>query len=275
MQTAQGWRPEATRAETDSAWVHPTAVVHPSAVLGRGVRIGPYAIIGEGVVLGDGTVVEMRAMVVRWTTVGRHNHIGIGAVVGNDPQDLKFHGERTELVLGDDNEIGAYVTISRGTAAGHGETRVGNGCRLHNYSHIGHDCQVGNGVVLEERSGISGHVTLEDEVIIGSMAGIHQFSKIGRGALIQPLSMVNKDVPPFVVVGGNVARVVGLHEEGFGRAGLPEQDRQDVIRAFELLYHAGLNVAQAVEQMEQELGGSVEVDRFIRFLRNASRGICR
>ncbi|HHV55016.1 MAG TPA: acyl-ACP--UDP-N-acetylglucosamine O-acyltransferase [Firmicutes bacterium] len=272
MQEVQGWRDEGLAA---SPRIHPTATVHPRAELGRGVVIEAYAVIGENVSLGDETRVGIRAIVEGWTTIGRKNRIGAGAVIGNEPQDLKFRGEKTYLFIGDENDIGELVTISRGTVTGHGETRIGNGCRIEAQAHVAHDCQLGNGVRIERGAGISGHVTLEDQVLVGAHAGIHQFSKMGKGAWIMPLAMVNKDVPPYVVVAGNIARVVGLHREGMERAGLSPEDRQDIARAFELLYQSGLNVAQAIEQMEQELGGSPEIDRFIRFLRNADRGICR
>ncbi|MGE5481365.1 MAG: acyl-ACP--UDP-N-acetylglucosamine O-acyltransferase [Bacteroidota bacterium] len=255
--------------------VHPTAVVYPGAQLGQGVTIGPYAVVGEHVILGDETWVGSRAIIEGWTTVGCRNVIGAGAVVGNEPQDLKFKGEQTFLVIGDENEIGDLVTISRGTVTGHGETRIGSGCRIQAQAHVAHDCQLGNEVLVERGAGLSGHVEVEDLAIIGAHAGIHQFSRIGKGALIQAQAMVNKDVPPYVVVGGNIAHVVGLHLDGISRAGLSPRDSQDMKRAFELLYQAGLNVSQAIEQMEQELGGSPEIDRFIRFLRNAERGICR
>ncbi|MBE3578040.1 MAG: acyl-ACP--UDP-N-acetylglucosamine O-acyltransferase [Limnochordales bacterium] len=255
--------------------IHPTAIVHPGAQLGRGVTIGPYAIVGEHVILGDETWVGPRAVVEGWTIVGRRNVIGAGAVIGNEPQDLKFKGEQTWLIIGDDNEIGDLVTISRGTAAGRGETRIGNRCRILAQAHVAHDCQLGNEVVVERGAGLSGHVEVEDLVIIGAHAGIHQFTRIGKGALVQAQAMVNKDVPPYVVVAGNIAHVVGQHLDGIRRAGLSHREAQDVQRAFELLYQAGLNVSQAIEQMEQELGGSPEIDHFIRFLRNAERGICR
>lgn len=255
--------------------VHPSAIVYPGARLAEGVSIGPFAIVGPHVTLGPGTTVGPYAILDGWTTIGRGNRIGAGAIIGNEPQDLKFRGERTDLIIGDDNIFGEFVTISRGTAHGRGETRIGSRCVLAAYAHVGHDCQLGDGVRLGEAAGLSGHVSVEDHAVVGNLAGIHQFTKIGRFAAVGAHSMVNKDVPPFVVVNGAPARVQGVNQAGLRQAGVPRRVREEIKRAFHILYHAGLTVAAAIAQMEQELPGSEEIDHFIRFLRNADRGICR
>lgn len=255
--------------------IHETAIVHPRAELGVGVEIGPFAIIEENVVIEDGTMVGPRVMIQAGTVVGKGNVIEAGAILGNAPQDLKYKGECTMLVIGDNNLIREYVTISRGTVQGHGETRIGNNNMFMSNVHIGHDCQIGNQVVITHGTGIAGHVSVEDGVVMGGMAGIHQFTKVGRMAMIGAHSLVTKDVPPYVVVTGNPARVYGLNIVGLRRNGLTPETRAEIKRAYNILYRSSLNVTQAVEQMEQVLPGSEEIDHFLRFLRNADRGICR
>ncbi len=255
--------------------IHPTAIVHPNAHIGSGVEIGPYSLIGENVVIGDGTKIGAHVIIEGWTTIGRFNKIYHGAVVGNDPQDLKFKGEKSYLIIGDRNIIREYATISRGTAGGGGETRIGNDNLIMSYVHVAHDVQIGNGVVISHASGIAGHVVIEDRVVIGGLAGIHQFTKIGRMAMIGAHSMVTKDVPPYMLVNGNPARAHGVNIVGLRRNGLTPQARLEIQRAYKILYRSNLNVSQAIEVMEERLAGSEEIDHLLRFLRNAERGICK
>lgn len=255
--------------------IHPTAIVSPKAELGTGVKVGPYAIIGDNVTIGDGTVIGPRAIVDGWTTIGKNNRIYTGAVVGNEPQDLKFRGEKSYLFIGDDNIIREYATISRGTDGGGGETRIGNGNLFMSYVHIAHDCQIGNHVVVAHGSGVAGHVTVEDRAILSGLVGVHQFCKIGRMAMVGAHTMVTKDVPPFLLVDGNPARVWGINIVGLRRNGVSPEVRAEIKRAYKILYRSNLNVSQAIEQMEQELEASEEIDAFLRFLRSADRGICR
>lgn len=255
--------------------VHPTAVVAPGAQLGADVEIGPYAIIGENVVIGDGTVVGAHAVVEGWTVLGKRNRIYTGAVIGNDPQDRKFKGEKSYLFVGDENTFREYCTVSRGTEGGGGETRIGNNNLFMSYSHLGHDAQVGNDVVVGHASGVGGHVIIEDKVIIGGLCGIHQFTKIGRMTMVGAHTMITKDVPPYALISGNPAKVYGVNTVGLRRNGLSPETRMEIQRAYKILYRSTLNVSQAIEEMERELPGSEEIDHFIRFLRNAERGIYR
>jgi len=266
-----GWEPKVVPIRT---FVHPTAIVHPKAELGNNVTVGPYAIIGEHVVIGDDTWIGPRAIIEGWTIMGKGNKVYAGSVVGNDPQDLKFKGEKSYLFIGDNNIIREYATISRGTEGGGGETHIGDGNLFMSYVHIAHDCQIGNHVVVAHGSGVGGHVTIEDRAIISGLAGIHQFTKIGKMAMVGAHSMVKKDVPPFLIVDGNPARVAFPNIVGLRRNGVPPEVRADIKRAYKILYRSNLNVSQAIEQMEQELPGTAEIDHFLRFLRNAERGIC-
>lgn len=257
------------------AKVHPTAIVAPGARLGAHVEVGPYTIIGENVQIGDWTKIGSHAIIEGWTTIGSRCKIYSGAVVGNDPQDLKFRGEKSYLFIGDDNIIREYATISRGTEGGGGETRIGNGNLIMSYVHVAHDVQMGNHNVIAHGTGIGGHVVIEDRVTIGGVSAIHQFSKIGRMAMVGAHTMISKDVPPYVLVKGNPAKLYGVNIVGLRRNGLSPEVRIMIQRAYKILYRSGLNVSQAIEAMERELPASEEIDHLLRFLRNADRGICR
>lgn len=255
--------------------IHETAVVHPNAKLGKDVIVGPYAVIGENVEIGDGCVIGPHVLIEGWTKIGVGNKFHHGATIGCEPQDLKFKGEKSYLVIGDYNTVRENVTISRGTEGGGGETRVGSHNLFMAYSHIAHDCQVGSYIVIANGSALAGHVVVEDRVVIGGLCGIHQFSKIGKMAMVGACTKVVKDIPPFVMVDGNPAKVSGINVVGLRRNGLSPEVRDEIKKAYRILYRCNLIIAQAIEQMEQELQASPEIDHFIRFLRNADRGICR
>jgi UDP-N-acetylglucosamine acyltransferase len=255
--------------------IHETAIVHPGAKLGKNVVIGPYAIIGEHVELGDDCIVGPHVVIEGWTKIGVGNRFSHGASIGCEPQDLKFKGEKSDLVIGDYNNIRENVTISRGTEGGGGETRVGSHNLLMAYSHVAHDCQVGSHIVIANGTGLGGHVVVEDRAVIGGLVGIHQFSKIGKMAMVGACTKVVKDVPPFVMVDGNPAKVSGINIVGLRRNGLSPEVRDEIKKAYRILYRCNLIISQAIEQMEQELQASPEIDHFIRFLRNSDRGICR
>ncbi|HEY8391623.1 MAG TPA: acyl-ACP--UDP-N-acetylglucosamine O-acyltransferase [Capillibacterium sp.] len=255
--------------------IHETALVHPGAKLGKNVVIGPYAVIGEHVELGDGCVVGPHVLIDGWTKIGNNNKFYHGASIGVEPQDLKFKGEKTYLIIGDGNIFRENVTISRGTAEGGGETRIGNDNLFMAYSHVAHDCKVGNHVVMANCSALAGHVTVEDRVTIGGLAGVHQFTKVGKLAMIGACTKIVKDVPPFIIADGNPARVAGINIVGLRRNDVPPEIRNEIKRAYRILYRSNLSVEQAIEKMEHELHGIAEIDHFIRFLRSAERGICR
>ena len=255
--------------------VHPTAVVHPSARLGRGVRIGPYAVVGEQVEVGDETVIEAFAVLEGPTRVGPRCCIGTGAVVGGAPQDLHYHGEPTELVLEEGVQVGPYATLSRGTPRGGGVTRVGPGCVLAYGAHVGHDCRVGASTRLGELAALAGHVQVDEGVEIGTLAGVHQFVRIGRFARVEPHTAVLKDVPPFVRVAGHPAAALGLNDAVLAGGAVAGPARRALERAAELLYRCGLTVEQAARRMEEELGQFEEVRIMAAFVRQSGRGVTR
>lgn len=255
--------------------IHPTAIVHENAQLGAGVEIGPYAIVHEDVVIGDGCTIGPHAIIERWTTLGKNNRVFAGAVMGNEPQHLNYAGEETYLHIGENNTFREHVTISRGTVDGGGETRIGNDNLFMSAVHVGHDVHIGNRVVLTHGSAIAGHVVIEDGARIGGMAGIHQFTRIGSMAMIGAHSTVTKDIPPYLMVHGNPAHAYGVNTVGLRRNGFSPEVRMEIQRAYKILYRSGYNVSQAIEQMEQDLASTEEIEHLLRFLRNAERGICR
>lgn len=254
--------------------IHETAVIHPGARIGKDVEVGPYAVIGENVVIGDGTKIGAHVVIDGWTSIGKNCVIYPSASIGTEPQDLKFRGEKSYVFIGDNCKIREFATVNRATGEGE-ETRVGSGCLLMAYTHIAHNCVVGNNVVMSNAATLAGHVVVEDRAVIGGLAGVHQFVKIGRNAMIGGASKVVQDVPPFVIVDGHPAKVCGLNNVGLARAGISELSRRNLKKAYKILFRSGLILAQAIAVMEQELDSCEEVEHFLRFLRNAERGICR
>lgn len=254
--------------------IHETAAIHPNARLGRDVEIGPYAVIGENVLIGDGTKIGAHVVIDGWTSIGRNCVIFPSVSIGAEPQDLKFRGEKSYVFIGDETKIREFVTINRATGEGE-ETRVGSHCLLQAYAHVAHNCIIGNYVVMSAYAGLAGHVVVEDRAVIGGQVGVHQFVKIGRNAMVGGASKVVQDIPPFVIVDGNPAKVRGLNNVGISRAGINEMVRRNLKKAYKILYRSGLSLAQAIAVMEQDLESCEEVEHLLRFLRNAERGICR
>lgn len=257
------------------AHVHETAIIHPGAKIGPNVEIGPYSIIGPNVEIGEGTKVGPHVVIDGWTTIGLNNSIYFGASVGLEPQDLKFFGEKSHLSIGDHNIIREYVTINRGTENGGGETRIGNNNLIMAYCHVAHDCQLGNHIVMSNAANLAGHVIVEDHAVVAGLTGVHQFVRIGRMSMVGAHTKVVKDVPPYVMVDGHPARAVGVNVVGLRRNGLSPEVREEIKRAYKILFRSDLNISQAIERMDQELKTSPEIEHFLRFLRNATRGIVR
>ena len=254
--------------------IHPSAVISDSAIIGENVTIGPYCVIGDEVEIGDGSVVGPHAVIEKWTSLGKDCRVYQFASVGAAPQDLKFKGERTFTVIGDRTTIREGATIHRATGEGN-ETRIGNDCLLMAYIHVAHNCTLGNHVIMSNLASCAGHATVEDRVVIGGMAGVHQFVKIGRNAMVGGMSKLVQDVVPYTIVDGHPAKVVGLNNVGISRAGVPLESRRLIKQAYKILYRSGLSLPEAIAVIEQEVDSCEEVEHFLRFLRNAERGICR
>jgi UDP-N-acetylglucosamine acyltransferase len=252
--------------------VHPAAVVHEEAVLGEGVTVGPGAVIGPGVVVGAGTRIGSNVLLERDTVIGENCRLHHGAVLGSDPQDLKFEGEQAQVLIGDRTVIREYVTINRGTRAS-GRTSVGSDCLLMAYVHVAHDCHLGDRVILANAVNMGGHVTIGDWAIVGGMTPIHQFVRIGEHAFVGGASRVAKDVAPYVRCAGNPLGMSGLNSVGLRRRGFDAAVRLELKRAYRMFFLSSLNVTQAIERARQELDLIPEVERFVRFFEESERGV--
>ncbi len=255
--------------------IHDTAVVDPAAKIAKGVKIGPYSVIGANVKIGQGTTIGSNAHIEGWTTIGNDNLIGNGVSIGLPPQNLDYEGEKTYLFIGDNNIIREYVTIHLGTIEGGGETRIGNNNQLMVYSHVAHDCNLGNNITIANAANLAGHVNVENDAYISRLVGIHQFVKIGQLSLVGSHSKVTKDLPPYVEVQGHPAMVKGINVVGLRKNGISNKLKKEINKAFSILYESDLNISQAIKKMDQELQTSKEIEHFIRFLKNSTRGICR
>ncbi len=257
--------------------IHPTAVIYPGAELAADVEIGPYAVIGPHVKIGRGSSVGPHAVVEGWTEIGEENRIFQMASVGAIPQDLKYKGEETRLLIGDRNTIREFSTLHLGTVTGDGETTVGDDNLFMAYAHVAHDCHVGNGVVMANCATLAGHVCVEDYAIIGGLCAIHQFSRIGCHSMIGGGTMVGHDVPPYTIAATTDKRdaaLRGLNLIGLKRRGVSEEAIAELKKAYRLLT-SDLRLKEAVERMKSELLPLPEVVRFIGFIDSAQRGICR
>lgn len=261
--------PVGTRGETR---VHPTAIVDADAELGEGVTVGPWVLIGPGVRVGDGTEVGPRVLIERDTIVGEDCRLANGAVLGTDPQDLKYKGERSTLEIGDRTVVREFTTLNRGTAAS-GRTVVGTDCLLMAYTHVAHDCVIGNHVVLANSVNMAGHVLIEDWAIVGGVTPIHQFVRIGAHAFVGGGSRVPQDVPPYCRAAGNPPRLYGLNGVGLERRGLSEEVRRALKHAYRILFQGPENLSAALDRAEREVAGIPEVKHLIQFVRSSERGV--
>lgn len=255
--------------------IHPTAVISPRAEIGTGVHIGPYVIIDDDARIGDGSRLGPHVVIGKWTLIGQRNEIHAGAVLGTESQDLKYRGERSYCVIGDDNVIREFVTINRSSTQD-GKTLVGDGNVIMTYSHIAHDCVVANRTTISMHSTLAGHVLLEDEVFLEDHVGIHQFCRIGKLAVIGSETKVTKDVPPFIRAAGVPFGIERVNDEGLERAGLAPELCGAIRLAFDLFYSPGKTVSQCIEDIQREVPMFPEIQQFVDFLKNPSRrGICR
>lgn len=233
--------------------IHPTAVIHSRAELHPTVQVGAYAVIGEQVKVGAGTVIGAHVVLDGDTVIGDRNQLFSGVVVGSEPQDLKYDGFANQVRIGNDNVFREYVTINQATHAGEA-TVIGNSNLMMAYVHVGHNCVIEDRVIISNGVALAGHVRIESRATISGILGVHQFVQIGRLAMVGGMSRINRDVPPFMLVEGNPARVRSLNRVGLQRAGFSEEGESDLRalkKAFRLLYRSGLPLSQALEQMKQ------------------------
>lgn len=252
--------------------IHPTAIIDPRATVAESATIGPYSIIGPNVVIGDRVRVDSHVLVERDTVVGDDCRLCNGAVLGTDPQDLKYAGEPTRLEVGQRTTIREYATLNRGTADA-GTTRVGDECLIMAYAHVSHDSQVGDHVIIANCVGMGGHVEVGDWAIIGGVTAIHQFVRIGKHSFVGGGSRVPQDVVPYTLVAGSPCAAFGLNLVGLRRRGFARESIQQLRDAYRTIFQSNLNVTQALEALESQTGRSPEVDHVIEFIRNSDRGI--
>lgn len=254
--------------------IHPTAIVEKGAELGPGTVVGPFAYIGPRVTLGERTRVGLHAVIEGRTTIGARGQIHHGAVIGNVPQDLKYRGAPSEVVIGNDTTVREYATIHAATEEGE-TTRVGDHVLLMAYAHVAHNCRIGNHVILANAVNLAGHVRVDDFAIIGGLTPVHQFVSIGCHSFVGGGSRVPQDIPPFVKAAGNPLRACGLNAVGMDRRGIPAEVRLELKRAYRILYRSQLNVTQALDRILRELKSYPEVHEFVEFVRSSERGIVR
>jgi UDP-N-acetylglucosamine acyltransferase len=254
--------------------LHPTALVDPAAVLEEGVTVGPYSIIDAGARIGAGTKIGAHVAVSGFTRIGKECRIFHGAVLGSEPQDIKYAGETTHLEIGDRTIIREYATLNRGTTD-RKKTVVGSDCFLMAYSHVAHDCRVGDHVILANSVNMAGHVTIDDWAVVGGVVPIHQFVHIGCHAMIGGGFRVPQDVCPYALLGGYPLAVVGLNIVGLKRRGFTSAQLGPLRRAFRLLFGSGLNTTQALDRIDGEIERTAEIAILVDFIRASARGITK
>jgi UDP-N-acetylglucosamine acyltransferase len=253
--------------------IHNTAIVHPKAILADDVEVDCYAQIGENVQIGAGSRIGAFAVITGWTFIGERCNIHMGAVIGHVPQDKKYRGEKSFVIIGDDNVIREYVTVHRANAEGEA-TKIGDRNFIMANAHIAHNCQIGNEVIITNFAGLTGHVVVEDNAVISGLAAIHQFVRIGKLAMVGGSSKVVKDVPPYFLADGHPARIFGLNQEGLKRAGISTEVRNNLKRAYKLLYRSTLNVEEALKRIMEDIPNCEEIEHLVNFIRSSKRGIC-
>jgi UDP-N-acetylglucosamine acyltransferase len=254
--------------------IHPTAIIDPAAKLGAGTVIGPYCVVAAEVSLGENCWLQHHVTLSGPLTAGRGNKFYAFCSIGQQTQDLKYRGEPTYLEIGDENCFREFVTINRSTAAT-GKTQVGSRGNFLAYSHIGHDCTVGDAVVFSNNGTLAGHVQVGDHAVIGGLTAVHQFCRIGRFAITGGCSKIVQDVPPFMIADGNPARVRGINQVGLERLGYSAEKIKSIKEAFRLIYRGKLNTAQALGACRERLGSSEDVQAIVQFITGSERGIIR
>jgi len=255
--------------------IDPSARVSPRAVLHDGVEIGPFSIIGDEVEIGEGTRVGPHCLIQGPTSIGRECTLTGYASVGGPPQDLKYKGEKTRLTIGDHNTFREFVTINRGTTHGGGITTIGSHNLFMAYTHVAHDCILGDSIVMGNLATLAGHVEVEDHVILGGLSAAHQFTHIGAYAIIGGGSMISLDIVPFAKASGDRARIFGTNTIGLKRNGFSEDAIKAIAKAYKIIFKQGRTLKDALAALEAEFTGTPEIERLVAFIRKSSRGIAR
>jgi len=255
--------------------IHSTAIIASGAQLGEGVEIGPYTVIGKDVKIGKNTIIGPHVVIEDYTHIGEGCHVHQFCSIGAPPQDLKFGGEKTRVVIGNFNTIREFVTINRSTTADIGVTIMGDHNLIMAYCHVAHNCKLGDRIVMANGATLAGHVHVEDNAIIGGLTGIHQFSSIGAHCIIGGASAVVKDVPPYTMASGNHAKLFGLNLVGLKRRNFPEKTIKALKNAYRIIFRSNLLLEAALKKAQKEVEDLPEVRNFIKFIQESKRGTCR
>ncbi|PPC91491.1 MAG: acyl-[acyl-carrier-protein]--UDP-N-acetylglucosamine O-acyltransferase [Methylobacter sp.] len=252
-----------------------TAIIHPKAEIAEGVTIGPYSVIGTDVKIGTGSIIAPHVVIKGPTTIGKHNRIYQFCSIGEDPQDKKYAAEVTRLEIGDRNTIREFATLHRGTQQDQSVTRIGSDNLFMAYTHVAHDCVIGDHVIMANGASLAGHVRLNSHAILGGFTLVHQFTQIGQFSFSAMGSAITQDIPPFVMVGGKPSKPHGINSVGMERNGISPEDIRLIRKAYKIIYKMNLRLEDAIEQIEEMAGESKQVSEMVSFLRNVSRGILR
>jgi UDP-N-acetylglucosamine acyltransferase len=255
--------------------IHPTAIIGPQTELGDNVTVGPYTIIEGEVFIDSGTQIGAHVYIDRYTHIGKNCRISPFAAIGTPPQDKRYKGEKTEVVIGDENVIREYVTINRGTIQGRGKTQIGNQNLLMAYCHIAHDCQLGDGVEMANVATLGGHVTIGDFASLGGLAAVHQFVQIGAYAFIGGKSAVVQDIPPYIIAAGDRAKLFGLNIVGLKRHEFSNDLIAALKKAYQIVIRSHLTIQEAIIRVEKEVPSFPELTQFLDFIRSSQRGVPR
>lgn len=256
--------------------IHETAVVHPTAEVADGVEIGPYSIIGEHVTIGEGTRIGPHVLIDKWTVIGTGCQIYQYASLGAPPQHMRYNGEETYVIVGDNNIIREYVTIHRGTPFGNGKTVLGNENFIMAYAHVAHDCIIGNRVVMASYAALGGHVEIGDHAIIGGIVAIHQFVRIGTYAFVGGATALTRDIPPYVTASGMKVKLYGINVVNLQRNNVPEEVIKGLRRAYKVLFRSHHTMEEAIQNVQEDpIYALPEVKHMLEFIKGTKRGITR
>jgi UDP-N-acetylglucosamine acyltransferase len=255
--------------------IHPTAIIASDAQLAEGVEVGPYSIIGADVKIGKNTIIGPHTVIDNYTHIGEGCNIFQFCSIGAPPQDLKFGGEKTRVIIGNFNTIREFVTINRATSADIGVTIIGDHNLLMAYCHVAHNCKLGNRIVMANAATLAGHIHIEDYAIISGLTGIHQFCRLGAHCMIGGVSAVVKDVPPYSIAQGNHAKLFGLNLIGLKRRDFSEKTIKALKDAYRIIFRSNLLLEAALKKAQDEVEDVPEVKHFIKFIKESERGVCR
>lgn len=252
--------------------IHSTAIVDPAAELAEDVKVGPFSIIGPNVKINSGTIIEAQVVIDGHTEIGSDCVISVGAVIGSPPQDLTYKGEPTKVIIGNNTKIREYATVNRASGEGNA-TLVGDGCMLMAYSHVAHNCKLGNNVILANYTALAGFIEIGDYAFLGGIIAVHQFVKIGKLSIISGFSGTRQDIPPYSITDGRPAIVRGVNRVGLRRRGFSRDQIENLKKAFRIIWFEKLNLSQAIEKVQQEVNMDEHVEHLIDFIKTSKRGV--